>query len=105
MGDINGSNRAQTQIQNYKQAIDQGFSHDIFFQLLSTAELYALGSDNPDRQFKGYEHFNSSSKSKRKLKEQFLIQTDSFKNSFTFFCYVHEKYDVPSNLSKEMIIK
>ena len=40
---------------NYKQAIDQGFSHDILYQLLATAEAYALGSDNPQRQFKGYE--------------------------------------------------
>lgn len=83
----------------------QGFSHDILFRLLSTAESYALGSENRDNQFKGYEYFNSSLKSKRKLKEQFLIQTDTFKNSYTFFCYDHEKYDFPSNLSKEMIIK
>ena len=95
----------QTHMLNYKQAIDQGFSHDILFQLLSTAEVYALGGDNPKRQFKGYEYFNSSTKSRRKLKEQFLIQTDTFKNSFLFFCYDHETYDFPSNLSKETIIK
>ncbi len=83
----------------------QGCSHDILFQLLSTAESYGLGSENLDNQFKGYEYFNSSLKSKRKLKEQFLIQTDTFKNSYTFFCYDHEKYDFPSNLRKEMIIK
>jgi len=105
MGENYGSNQTQAQMLNYKQAIDQGFSHDILFQLLSTAESFALGSDNPNRQFKGYEYFNSSSKSRRKLKEQFLIQTDTFKNSYTFFVYDHEKYDFPSNLSKEMIIK
>ena len=99
------SKQTQAQMLNYKQAIDQGFSHDILFQLLSTAESYALGSDNPNRQFKGYEYFNSSSKSRRKLKEQFLIQTDTFKNSYTFFCYDHENYDFPSNLSKEMVVK
>ena len=105
MGDNFGSKQTQAQMLNYKQAIDQGFSHDILFQLLSTAESYALGSENPDRQFKGYEYFNSSSKSKRKLKEQFLIQTDTFRNSYTFFCYDHERYDFPSNLSKELVIK
>lgn len=111
MGDKNiGSNsslpqaQAQIQEQNEQQAIDQGFSHDILYQLLSTAELFALGN-SPNRQYKGYEFFNSSSKSRSKLREQFLIQTDTFKNSYIFFCYDHETYDFPQTLSKENIIK
>lgn len=108
MGSYSFPPPAQTQMQkqeqNYQQAIDQGFSHDILYQLLSTAELFALGN-SPNRQFRGYEYFNSSSKSRSKLRDQFLIQTDTFKNSYIFFCHDHETYDFPQNLSKEMIIK
>lgn len=75
------------------------------YQLIATDRAYALGSDNPQRQFKGYESFNRSSKPRRKLKEQFLIQTDTFKNSYLFSIMIIKKNDFPSNLSKEFIIK
>lgn len=93
----------QTQMLNEKQAIDQGFSHDILFQLLSTAELYALGK-NENRKFKGYEYFNSSSKPKSLLKDQFIIQTNTFKNSYKFFCHDHGEYEFPQNLDRRMVI-
>lgn len=93
----------QKEMLNEKQAIDQGFSHDILFQLLSTAELYALGK-NGNRKFKGYEFFNSSSKSKSQLKDQFLIQTDTFRNSYLFYCNDHGDYNFPNNLDKKMVI-
>ena len=95
--------QVQKQMLNEKQAIDQGFSHDILFQLLSTAEVYALGR-NANRKFKGYEFFNSSSKSRSKLKDQFLIQTDTFKNSYLFYCGDHGEYNFPNNLDKQTII-
>ena len=91
------------QMLNEKQAIDQGFSHDILFQLLSTAEVYALGR-NENRKFKGYEFFNSSSKPRSQLKDQFLIHTNTFRNSYLFYCNDHGEYNFPNNLDKRMII-
>lgn len=38
------------------------------------------------------------------LKLKNLIQTDTFKNSYIFFCHAHNKYDFPQNLDKKMII-
>lgn len=100
------SNNQQMMAQklNEKQAIDQALSHDILFQLLSTAETYALGK-NGKRHFKAYEYFNSSSKPKHKLKEQLLIQMETFKNSYRFFCHDFQEYDFPENLNKTMIIE
>lgn len=103
MGYNYGFQQEQCQMLNQQQAIDQSLSHDILFQLLSTAELYALGKDG-NRKFKGYEFFNSSSKSKSKLKDQLLIQTDTFKNSYRFFVHDHETYEFPENLDRKMVI-
>lgn len=93
----------QLQKLNEKQAAEQALSHDILYQLLCTAETFALGKDG-DRHFKGYEFFNSSSKSESELREQFLIQTDTFKNSYRFFLHDHKKYDFPEKLDKIKII-
>ena len=83
MGDDNyGIRQDQTQILNFKQAIDQGFNHDIFYQLLATAEAYALGSDNPPRQFKGYEFFNII-KTKKKTQGT-IFNTNRYFRKFLF---------------------
>ena len=42
----------QELIPNDQLVIEQGLSNDILFQVLSTAELYALGKDG-NRKFKG----------------------------------------------------
>ena len=88
---------------NEKQAVDQALSHDTLYQLLSTAEIFAVGA-NGQRHFKGYEFFNSSSKQKNQLREQLLIQFDIFKNSYRFFIHDYEEYNFPEDLDKKTII-
>lgn len=95
------------QKQSQQQAIEQGVSHDILYQLLATAECYALGKKG-QRHFKGYELFNSSSKSKPDLRNQLIIQAETFKNSYNFFDYDYKNaggYEFPQNLPRDKIIK
>lgn len=94
----------QTQLIDEKQAMEQAVSHDILFQLLSTAEAYALGPNGP-RQFKGYELCNSSLKTRAKLREQLLIHTDTFKHSYRFFKNDHMEYNFPENLGIPLLIQ
>lgn len=97
--------QSQKQLINEQQEIDRAMSHDILFQLLATAEAFAV-KKSEERQFKGYEICNSSSKSRKHLKNQFLIISDTFKQSYKFFkADHHQEYEFPENLPVEEVIE
>lgn len=94
------------QKQTEQQAVEQGVSHDVLGQLLFTAECYAVGK-NSERHFKAYEIAGSSIKSKKKLREQLLILTDSFKYSYKFFNFDYKDaggYEFPEGMEINQIV-
>lgn len=101
--------QAQEQILNQKQtlqqAMDLGACQDSLFQLLSTAELFAVGKDS-QRDFSGYQMNQRIRKNKNQIREQLIVQFGFFQSSFLFFKKDYKKeFDFPKNLPLSHIIQ